>query len=216
MLRSDPDTDFLSFSLSDGLDELPVLALESAAARSSLSAAQFADASLDLKRIAHDADVDMVLTGMLLRSEKAARQRAAGEAPVGSVLWSQTSEAPVGDIFALQDESTQRIVESHPYRSPRGDHRLLRHDVPASAKANQVLSARKIRLPTRRGIGRSRDLYLNFSSTIRTMRRPELASGASIACSASTSSSRARPTISHAGGCFRAGARTESDLSLGA
>ena len=112
MLRSDPETDFLSFSLSDALTS-SLSALESAVVRSSLSAAQFADASLDLKRIARDADVDMVLTGTLLRSGSQLRVNAQlVEAPVGSVLWSQTSEAPVGDIFALQDELTQRIVES--------------------------------------------------------------------------------------------------------
>jgi serine/threonine protein kinase len=135
MLRSDPDTDFLAFSLPDALTS-SLSSLESVVVRSSLTASQFADASLDLTRIARDADVDIVLAGTLLRAGSKLRVNAQlVEASGGTVLWSQTSEVPLGDIFALQDELTQRIVESLSLPLTARDHRLLKHDVPASAKA---------------------------------------------------------------------------------
>ena len=34
------------------------------------------------------------------------------EAPGGTVLWSQQTQASLGDLFQLQDDVAQRIVES--------------------------------------------------------------------------------------------------------
>ena len=67
MLRPDPDTDFLCFSLPDALSA-SLSSLESLVVRSSLTAARFAADAPDLRRISEEADVDIVLTGMLLRA----------------------------------------------------------------------------------------------------------------------------------------------------
>ena len=62
MLRGDPETDFLAFSLPDAI-AASLAGLSSLVVRSSLAAARFAGAVLDLREIAKEVDVDTVLTG---------------------------------------------------------------------------------------------------------------------------------------------------------
>jgi DNA-binding winged helix-turn-helix (wHTH) protein len=65
MLRPDPQTEFLAFSLSDALTT-SLSSLNSLVVRSSLAASKFSGAIPDLKVIAAEADVDLVVTGTLL------------------------------------------------------------------------------------------------------------------------------------------------------
>src|SRR5262245_2060501 len=67
MLRPDPETEFLAFSLPDALTGSPV-GLESLVVRSSMAAARFANEPVDPKQIGLEADVDMIVTGTLLRA----------------------------------------------------------------------------------------------------------------------------------------------------
>src|SRR5258708_4348498 len=60
-LRPDPETDFLAFSLPDAI-AASLTGLSSLVVRSSLAAARFAASTPDLKEIAKEADVDVVLT----------------------------------------------------------------------------------------------------------------------------------------------------------
>ena len=134
-LRPDPETEFLAFSLPDDLTTT-LSGIDPLIVRSSVTASRFASETPDLGAIAADADVDVVLTGTLLRAGDQLRVNTQlVEAPGGTVLWSQTSRAPVGDIFALQDELTSRIVDS--LAAPLGVHgeSQPQKDVPASAKA---------------------------------------------------------------------------------
>jgi serine/threonine protein kinase/tetratricopeptide (TPR) repeat protein len=135
MLRPDPETDFLAFSLSDALTT-SLSGLDSLVVRSSLAASGFASETFDLQTIAAKVDVDAVLTGTLLRAEDQVRVTAQlAEVPSGTVLWSQTTQARLGDIFNLQDALTGRIVESLAVPLSARDERILRHDVPVTAKA---------------------------------------------------------------------------------
>ncbi len=65
MLRADPETDFLAFSLPDALTT-SLSALKSLVVRSSLAASRFSAGTQDLKTIATEADVDLIVTGTLL------------------------------------------------------------------------------------------------------------------------------------------------------
>jgi tetratricopeptide (TPR) repeat protein len=56
----------------------------------------------------------------------------------GSVIWSQTSQVSMGDIFQLQDGLTRRIVESLPIRLSAHDESALRRGAPANAKAYEM------------------------------------------------------------------------------
>jgi serine/threonine protein kinase len=133
LLRPDPEIDFLSFALADAVSA-SLAGLPSVVIRSSAAAARFCTESPDLKALAVQADVDRVLMGTLLRSGGQLRATAQlVEAPAGTLLSSQTLQAPLGDVFRLQDELAQRIVESlAPSLSEREGRR---RGVPASARA---------------------------------------------------------------------------------
>src|SRR4029450_5749674 len=66
VLRPDPETDFLAFSLADAITS-GLSGLQSLVVRSSATALRFANAHSDLKSVAADAEVDAVLTGTILR-----------------------------------------------------------------------------------------------------------------------------------------------------
>ena len=135
VLRADPDIDFLAFSLSDALTT-SLSGLDSLVVRSSLAASRFAGESFDLEGIAAKADVDAVLTGTLLRADDQLRVTAQlVETPHGTVRWSQTTQVTLGDIFQLQDALTKRIVESLSVPLSARDERMLKRDVPATARA---------------------------------------------------------------------------------
>src|SRR5262245_26311765 len=137
MLRADPDTDFLAFSLPDALT-LSLSGLTSLVVRSSMVAARFGGAAdaVDPKTIAADADVDVIVSGTLLRASDQVRVTSQlTDASTGTLLWSDTAQAAVGDLFQVQDELARRIVESLKLPLTSQDQRLMQRDVPASAKA---------------------------------------------------------------------------------
>ena len=67
VLRPDPETDFLSFSLPDAIST-SLSGIGSLVVRSSAAAARFEGETPDLNALAVDADVDRVVMGTLLRS----------------------------------------------------------------------------------------------------------------------------------------------------
>lgn len=135
ILRPDAETDFLAFSLPDAITG-SLSGLESLIVRSSIVASRFAEPSTDLKTIAAEAEVDIVLTGTLLRAGDQIRvSTQLVEAPGGALVWSHTSQLPLQDILSLQDDLVRRVVESVAPSLSAREQRMLRHDVPATAKA---------------------------------------------------------------------------------
>ena len=134
VLRPDPETDFLGFSLPDAMAS-SLAGLRSLGVRSTAGAARFGD-EIDFARIAAEAHVDLVMTGTLLRAGDAIRvtTQLVG-APGGDVLWSHTANAMLRDVFQLQDDLVQRIVSSLSLPLTAREQQLLRHDVPASPTA---------------------------------------------------------------------------------
>ena len=134
-LRSDPETDFLAFSLPDAI-AASLAGLSSLVVRSSLAAARFAGAVLDLRQIAKEVDVDTVLTGTLLRAGTQLRLTTQlVEAPSGTLIWSKASQVELSDIFQLQDTLVSGVVESLALPLTAGDRQQLAHDAPANATA---------------------------------------------------------------------------------
>ena len=77
VLRPDPETDFLAFSLPDAI-ATSLAGIGSLIVRSSATAARFAGETPDIKALAAEAGVDRVVVGTLLRSgDRAARGDAA-------------------------------------------------------------------------------------------------------------------------------------------
>ena len=166
ILKPDADTDFLAFSLPDAL-AVSLANLESIVVRSSLAAGRL-PADADLKTIVAASDVDVVLSGTMLRAGSELRVTAQlVDAATGTLTWSHTTQSALGDIFRLQDSLVDRIVESLSLPLTARERRLLKHDEPASAaayefylRANQIVSSAGARLWTDRDTwGLARDLY---------------------------------------------------------
>jgi serine/threonine protein kinase/tetratricopeptide (TPR) repeat protein len=135
VLRSDPETDFLAFSLPDAI-AASLAGLNSLVVRSSLAAARFAGPALDLREIAKEVDVDTVLTGTLLRAGTQLRLATQlVEAPSGTLIWSKASQVELRDIFQLQDTLVSGVVESLALPLTAGERQQMAHDAPASATA---------------------------------------------------------------------------------
>jgi serine/threonine protein kinase/tetratricopeptide (TPR) repeat protein len=112
ILRPDPETDFLAFSLPDAI-ATSLSRNRCLVVRSSATAARFASDTPDLKALAADVDVDRVVMGTLVRSGdqlQAAAQLV--EAPGGTLLKSHTVQSSLGDLFRLQDEVARLVVEA--------------------------------------------------------------------------------------------------------
>lgn len=159
ILRPDPDTDFLAFSVPDAITS-SLGGLESLVVRSSMAARRFAGEQLDLAAIQAGAAVDAVLCGTLLRDGDELNVNAQlVEVPSGTVTWSQHSRVSLRSIFRLQDELTRRIVESLPVRLTARDERVLRHYIPSSARAYELyLRANQLSYDPKQWTA-ARDLY---------------------------------------------------------
>ncbi|HVH55194.1 MAG TPA: protein kinase [Vicinamibacterales bacterium] len=138
ILRADPETDFLAFSLADAITS-SLSGLQSLVVRSSVAAGKFGEGHTDLKMIATETDVDVVLLGTLLRAGSQLRVTTQlVDASGAAVLWSHTAQAPVGDLFSLQDDLASRIVESLSLPLTARERRMLKQDVPSSAAAYEL------------------------------------------------------------------------------
>ncbi len=149
ILRHDDASDFLAISLPDAITS-SLAAIDSIVVRSTAAAARYpADAGQDIQTIAEHAQVDAVLTGTILSHGEQLRVNAQlVDAPGGALLWSDTSTVSLHDIFRLQDDLVDRIVESLHVPLTTRERRALKHDVPASAlgyelylRGNQLVAA---------------------------------------------------------------------------
>jgi len=138
VLRADPETDFFAFSLADAVTSA-LSGLQSLVVRSSLAASRFASDAPDLRVIATEAEVDAVLVGTLLRAGDQLRVSSQlVEAQAATVMWSNTTQVPLGDLFRVQDELTSRIVESLSIPLSNRERRMLKQDVPTSPRAYEL------------------------------------------------------------------------------
>ena len=165
ILRPDPATDFLAFSLADSL-ATSLSGLKSLVVRSSLAASRYSAATLDLKTIAVEADVDLIVTGTLLSAGDEIRVvTQLTEAASGTLMCSQSMQASTGSIFRLQDEITECVVNALELRLSASEQRTLRQDVPSSAKAYEYyLRANQFSHDPKQW-NAARDLYLRCLET---------------------------------------------------
>jgi len=134
MLRPDPDTEFLAFSLPDALTT-SLSSLKTLVVRSSMAAARFG-ADADPKNVATEANVDVIVTGTLLRAGSEVRVSAQlSDASTGTLLASHTAQGSLANLFRVQDEFTERIVAALALRLTAGEQQALHRDVPSSAGA---------------------------------------------------------------------------------
>jgi serine/threonine protein kinase len=135
LLRPDPEIDFLSHSLADAITN-SLAALQSLVLRPTLTAGRLVAGLRDFRSIAKEADVDLLVSGTLLRAGGQLRvtaQLISGAAE--TILWTHSAQTPLGDVFQVQDDVVRHIVESLALPLSGKEDRALTHDVPASAKA---------------------------------------------------------------------------------
>lgn len=160
MLRADAEFDFLSFSLPDAITT-SLSGLTSLIVRSSAASRRYASDPPNLKKIASEAEVDVVLIGTILRV--GAQIRIATqlvEAPDAAVLWSQSAQFGLQDVFQMQDELVRRVVESLATPLSRQEIQSLHHDVPASPLAYEYYLRANQWGSVQRQWATARDLYL--------------------------------------------------------
>jgi DNA-binding winged helix-turn-helix (wHTH) protein len=135
VLRADPATDFLAFSLPDALTS-SLSGLKSLVVRSSLVASRFSAGTPDIKTIAAEADVDLIVTGTLLSAGDEIRVTSQlTEAATGTLLYSHSMQSSIGHVFRLQDELTECVVGTLALQLTSQEARILRQDIPADPKA---------------------------------------------------------------------------------
>jgi serine/threonine-protein kinase len=157
VLRPDPETDFLAFSLADAIST-SLSGSGSLIVRSSATASRFPGEAPDLKALAVEADVDRVVMGTLLRSGDQLRATAQlVEAPSGTLLTSQTVQASLGDLFRLQDDIARRVVEA--LSLPLTGVAPAPADAPRNARAYELYLRANELARTYDAMAAARDLY---------------------------------------------------------
>ncbi|HEX7295216.1 MAG TPA: winged helix-turn-helix domain-containing protein [Pyrinomonadaceae bacterium] len=164
MLRPDREVDFLAFSVPDSVAGA-LSVLDSVIVRAPASSARYVDDVLELKRIAEEAQVEVLLTGTILSSSGGIRISCQLlEVPSGTVLWWHEPHVSMSDLFELQDRVVRGIVESLSLSLSAREHGRLMRDVPSAAKAFEFfLRGNEL---SRRGLAGfadltvARDLYL--------------------------------------------------------
>jgi serine/threonine-protein kinase len=158
VLRPDPETDFLAFSLPDAI-ATSLAGIGSLVLRSTAVAARFATDAPDLKVLAAEADVDHVVMGTLLRAGdqlRAAAQLVA--APSGTLLTSHTVQSSLGDLFRLQDDIASRVVAALSLPLTGGPAPPT-PDAPHNARAYELYLRANELARTYDGLPGARDLY---------------------------------------------------------
>jgi serine/threonine protein kinase/tetratricopeptide (TPR) repeat protein len=158
VLRPDPETDFLAFSLPDAI-ATSLASHSGLILRSSAIAARFAAETPDLKALATEGDVDRVVMGTLLRAGDQVRASAQlVEAPSGTLITSHTVQASLGDLFRLQDDIAQRVVQALALPLGVG---VSAHtpDAPHDARAYEFYLRANELARTYDGLPAARDLY---------------------------------------------------------
>jgi non-specific serine/threonine protein kinase len=132
VLRADPDTDFLAFSIPDAVSSalagLPGVTVRAPRA--------LPGGETDARAIGRDWAVDVVLAGTLMRAGSMVRVSAQLiDAADGTMRWSDTAQAPLEDLFGLQDELTSKIVSSLRLPLSGSDRQALARQAPAHPEA---------------------------------------------------------------------------------
>ncbi len=157
VLRPDPETDFLAFSLPDAIST-SLSGIGSLILRSSAVAARFAGEAPDLKALAAEADVDRVVMGTLLRAGDQLRATAQlVEAPAGTLLTSLTVQSSSNDLFQLQDDIAHRVTEA--LSLPLTGGVSPTPDAPRDGRAYELYLRANELARTYDGLAAARDLY---------------------------------------------------------
>jgi len=138
LLRPSEEIQFLVYSLPEAIT-VSLAGLENLVVRSSIVAAQYSGDAPDLQKIAKEAEVDVVLTGALLKVGTQLRiTTQLTEVPSGTLIWSHSSQATTRELLELHDDLVRRVVESILPSLTVQEHQSLQKDRPASPTVYQI------------------------------------------------------------------------------
>ena len=162
VLRPDPETDFLAFSLPDAA-AMSMSGRQSFVVRSTHAASAFAGKPLDPRAIARELEVDAVLSGTLVRDRDRVRVNAqVMQVPQGTVLWSRQLEGSLDDLFALEDSLAGSLAASVEGTLNASNDGARTRELPGARSAyRNYLRANEIRYSAvrRSALFEARDLY---------------------------------------------------------
>jgi len=149
-LRSDPETDFLGFSLADQIiTKLNYIKIFSV--RPSDAIRKYEDSDLNLSEIADDLDVELILTGSYLRQGIHFRLNAQlVNIPNNEVLWSEPVDVSYENIFTLQDTISKKVVDGMQLRLSPEENQRLKVDVASDPLAYEYFLRARSLVPVTR------------------------------------------------------------------
>jgi serine/threonine protein kinase len=161
VLKKDEESEFLAYALPDAISN-SLAGLETLIVRSTAMGARF-ELPPDPKQVAVEAEVDSFLTGSIMHAGNSIRLACQlVQAPSGTLIWSDTVTSSMHDLFRVQDELCEHIVQSLMLPLSEREQCNLRRDVPATPeayeyylRANQISSIRSLE-----NMRLARDLYL--------------------------------------------------------
>ena len=154
MLRPDPETDFLAFSLADAITS-SLSGLQSLVVRSSLAAARFASDSPDLKAIATERGSGRgARRHAAARRRSAARRHAAHRDAVGDRAVVAHRAGAGGRYLPAAGRPDRKIVESLSLPLTARERRMLKQDVPSSRGRVRAVPARQRDEPRHEAVAR--------------------------------------------------------------
>jgi TolB-like protein len=161
LLRSDPEIDFLAFSLPDAI-VASLSTLEAVVVCSGAPAAVAGGGAgpPDVAAIARQSPCQAVLFGNILRAGAQVRVTSQlVEAPSGTVLRAHTAEGRLDDIFRLQDDIARDIVASLRVDANSRERSRLGRNRPRSGKAYELYLRANQLADQRRTLPEACDLY---------------------------------------------------------
>lgn len=166
MLRADADASFLSFGLADAISG-SLATLGDVVVRAPSVVTEWSEPGADPRRLAVQADVDLVIAGNLLRSGTQLRATVQLlEAATGTVLGAATVNGSMDDIFALEDALTREVIA---LLAPRrvdmsSEAAPVQRDVPATGRAFELFLRG---LELNRSLHRAREARVLFEDAVR-------------------------------------------------
>jgi DNA-binding winged helix-turn-helix (wHTH) protein/tetratricopeptide (TPR) repeat protein len=161
IVNGDQRIAFLGHSLPEAISA-SLASLRSLTVRSTLLAAHLAEGQPDPRRIAREADVDMLLAGTILCDGDELRVTAEViHAPTGTLVGSYVCQTGRDNTIEVQNSLVRGIVELLMLRLTEREQRVLAHNVPISARAYEFyLRANHVqRQRTCENVSMARDLY---------------------------------------------------------
>ena len=134
-LSQDPDSDFLGFSLADAIIT-KFGYVSSIAVRPSSAVEKYRNRVVDPRAAAADLNADVLLTGSFLRSGDRLRLNVQLiDAKQRRIMWRDTLETRFDDLFRLQDQLAQQIVQQLALQLTSAEAGNIQFDNPVGSEA---------------------------------------------------------------------------------